>query len=195
MRARLTTAGLFLCGLLTFALPAFAQTLQAPAQPDLKAQEANSLFEGLCLAYLGQGNKLLEQAYSIGAKPMPSFFAQQFLGQHKGVGLAIQGRGSLYMLGLTEQPSCLIAAPEANGVSALQIFGAGARRLLVTEGTVDGQYQQVYAVIKQDAVTGHQKSMIVIATISPQGAPGAVLNVLPAQTAEAMGIVPEKWPE
>lgn len=185
-----------LAGWLLMAAPVPAQTLQAPAQPDLKAQEAVTLFDALCLAYLGQGNKMLEQAYSIGAKPIPQMFAQQFLGgTHRGVGLAVQGKGSLYMLGLTEQPSCVIAAPEANGVSALQTFAAGARRLLVTEGTVDGQYQQVYAVVKQDAVTAQQKSMIVIATISPEGAAGAVFKALPAQTAREMGIVPDKWPE
>lgn len=173
-----------------------AQTLPVPAQPDLKAQEATTLFDALCLAYLGQGDKMVEQAQSIGATAIPPFFVQQFLGsEYRSVGLAIEGKGSLYMLGLTVQPACVIAAPEANGVSALQTFAAGPRRLLVTEGTVDGQYQQVYAVVKKDAVTGYQKNMIVIATISPEGAPGAIFKALPAQVARQMGIAPEKWPE
>jgi hypothetical protein len=181
------------CGVLLvmlLAAPLRAQTA------DVTAQEVNALFDGLCLAYLGDGHKMLEEAYAIGAKPIPQFFAQQFLGKHRGVALAIQGQGSLYMLGLTEQPSCLIAAPEANGVAVLQAFAAGKRRLPVTEGVVDGQYQQVYAVVREDAVSGMKKSMVVTATISPQqGTPGIIITALPAKTAAAIGIVPPEWPE
>lgn len=163
---------------------------------DTAAQEVNALFDGLCLAYLGDGHKMLDEAYAIGAKPIPQFFAQQFLGKHRGVALAIQGSGSLYMLGLTEQPSCLIAAPEANGVAVLQAFATGKRRIPVTEGVVDGQYQQVYAVARDDAVSGHKKHMVVTATISPQqGTPGIIMTALPAKTAAALGISPPEWPE
>lgn len=165
-------------------------------QPDTVASEANTLFDSLCLAYLGHGHEMLDQAYAIGASAIPQMFAQQFLGKHRGVALAIQGSGSLYMLGLTEQPSCLIAAPEANAASVMKAFAEGSRRLPVTYGEVNGQHQQVYAVIRKDAVSGQQKRMIVIATMSPhQGTPGVVLNALPAKTAADLGIVPEKWPE
>jgi hypothetical protein len=169
----------------------------APAQQsDTVASEANTLFDSLCLAYLGHGHEMLDQAYAIGASAIPQMFAQQFLGNHRGVALAIQGSGSLYMLGLTEQPSCLIAAPEANAAAVMKAFGEGARRLPVTYGEVNGQHQQIYAVIRQDAVSGQQKRMVVVATMSPhQGTKGVILNALPAKTAADIGIVPEKWPE
>ncbi|MDY0008742.1 MAG: hypothetical protein RBS08_03465 [Bdellovibrionales bacterium] len=176
----------------------FAQG-QQPARAqgaDVVSQEVNSLFDGLCLAYLGRGQDMLDQAQSIGAKQIPQFFAQQFLGKHAGVAVTIQGQGSLYMLGLTEQPACVIAAPEANGVAVSKAFAAGAQRLPMTHGVVDGQYQQVYAVIRKDAVTGQQKRMIVTVVISPnQSTPGVVMTALPAVTAAALGMKPDAWPE
>lgn len=184
-------AAVFLVAVLCAPLhPAAAQ------QPDTVATEANTLFDSLCLAYLGHGHEMLDQAYSIGASAIPQMFAQQFLGKHRGVALTVPGSGSLYMLGLTEQPSCLIAAPEANAAAVMKVFAEGSRRLPVTYGEVDGQHQQVYAVIRKDAVSGQQKRMIVIATMSPQeGVRGVILNALPAKTAADIGIVPEKWPE
>jgi hypothetical protein len=168
----------------------------AAARADTVAAETNTLFDSLCLAYLGHGHEMLDQAYAIGASAIPQIFAQQFLGKHRGVALAIQGSGSLYMLGLTEQPSCIVAAPEANAAFVMKLFAEGSRRLPVTYGEVDGQHQQVYAVIRQDAVSGQKKRMIVVATMSPhQGTPGVVLSALPAKTAAGLGIVPEKWPE
>lgn len=189
-RAGIIAAVLLVAVLCSPVRPTMAQ------QPDTVATEANTLFDGLCLAYLGHGLEMLDQAYAIGASAIPPMFAQQFLGNHRGVALTIQGTGSLYMLGLTEQPSCLIAAPEANAAAVMKVFAEGSRRLPVTYGEVNGQHQQIYAVIRQDAVSGQQKRMIVIATMSPhEGTRGVILNVLPAKIAADIGIVPEKWPE
>lgn len=171
--------------------PAAAQSADAN-----KAYEINSLFTGLCLAYLGDGFKIVDEAKAIGGKGLPAMVAQQFLSPHKGVALAVQGAAGLYMLGVTEQPSCLVIGPDANGGEVLRGFAAGPKRRKIGEEMVNGQVQHVFAVVMNDAQSGQQKKMIVMASMSPDAqTPGVFLTALPYGIARQAGITVDSWPE
>lgn len=172
------------------AQPAAAQDLGA------KAKEMDSLFTGLCLAYLGDGNKIVEQATAIGAKPLPKPIAAQFLAPRKGVAWAVQGTSGMYMLGLNDQLGCRVIGPDAGAIETLHAFAAGPKRRKIGEELVNDRVQHVYAVVMADAQTGQQKQMVVIATVSPDVAtPGVFLDALPYGIAKEAGIVIEQWPE
>ena len=185
---------IFACAVL---LALFAAVFAASsARADARAKEINSLFEGMCLSYLGDIEKIVTEAKSIGAKPLPQIYAQQFLGGHRGIAWAVQGSGGLYMLGVTEQPTCVVAAPEADAAAALEMFDAGPRRARVATEVIHRQLQLVYATIKQDAQTGQHKKMVVIVTVSTsKGTPGIIFKALPAATARMLGFDVASWPE
>ncbi len=175
--------------LVAFSSPANAQGVS-------KAQEIDSLFTGMCLAYLGDGHKIVAEAKSIGAKPLPNMIASQFLAPHKGVAWAVQGGAGLYMLGLNDQLTCRVIAPDASPAETLRAFAAGPNRRKVAEEVVNDRVQHVYAVIHPDAQTGQQKKIVVIATVSPDPAtPGVFLDAVPNGIAKQAGIVIDYWPE
>ena len=183
-------------------LPALAVVLMLFAQPaaaqdaGAKAREIDSLFTGLCLAYLGDGNKIVEQAAAIGAKPLPKIIATQFLAPRKGVAWAVQGASGLYMLGLNDQQSCRVIGPDAGAVETLHAFASGPKRRKVGEELVNDRVQHVYAVVVTDAQSQQEKQVVVIATVSPDVAtPGIFLDALPYGIAKQAGIVIEDWPQ
>ncbi len=172
------------------ALPARAQ------ESSSKAQEIDSLFTGMCLAYLGDGHKIVEQAKVIGAKPLPNMIASQFLAPRKGVAWAVQGKAGMYMLGLNDQLGCRVIGPDASAAETLRTFAAGPKRRKIGEEVVNDRVQHVYAVVMNDAQTAQAKHMVVIATVSPDAAtPGVFLDALPYGIAQQAGIVIDHWPE
>lgn len=183
-------------------LPVLAMLLVVSAMPAAaqdsagKPQEIENLFTGLCLAYLGDGHKIVEQAEAIGAKALPNMIASQFLAPRKGVAWAVQGKAGVYMLGLNDQYTCRVIAPDANAAETLRAFAAGPKRRKIGEEVVNDRVQHVYAVVMADAQTSQQKKMVVIATVSPNAAtPGVFLDALPYGIAKQAGIVIDHWPE
>lgn len=166
------------------------------AQTPSKAQEVDSLFTGMCLAYLGDGEKIVEQAKTIGAKPLPGLIASQFLAPHKGVAWAVQGAAGLYMLGLNDQLGCRVIAPDASPAETLRAFAAGPLRRKIGEEVVNDRVQHVYAVVAADAQTGQQKKIVVIVSVSPDAnTAGVFLDAVPYGIAKQAGIIIDHWPQ
>ena len=177
-------------------LAAFMFVQPAPAQAATKAEEIDSLFSGMCLAYLGDGHQIVAQAKGIGAKPLPDMIASQFLAPRKGVAWAVQGGAGLYMLGLNDQLGCRVIGPDASAAESLRTFAAGPKRRKIGEEVINGRVQHVFAVVANDAITEQPKHMVVIISASPDAkTPGVFLDAMPYGIAQQAGIVIDHWPE
>lgn len=172
---------------------AFIFSIPALSGPLTMEQEAFLTFESLCITnseHLERIPQLLNFGRTIEVEKNQ---AKEMLAPHTGRAFVMKGESANLLIMLTDAPSCLLYAKDADGTTTENLFREHSRNQLLTRETVGSELHSTYAV-SYPADAGVIHALVFVDRPDVIGVSGISFGLASEQFLRAHGLKTPTWP-